>query len=224
MPPVTTPVVGTAQPFAVRRIYCVGKNYDAHAREMGWSGEREPPFYFTKFPDTLAHSGVTLHYPPETADYHYEGELVVAIGAPAFRVPPEAAMDAVWGYAAGLDMTRRDLQGAARKAGRPWDLGKNFDQAAVIGPLHRVAHVGDMAAARLRLTVDGEVRQDAPLTDLIFSVAEIIADLSRYGPLAPGDLVYTGTPAGVGPVRPGQRIEVEVTGLEPCIATVGAAL
>lgn len=206
--------------WAVRRIYCVGKNYDAHAREMGWTGEREPPFYFTKFPDALARAPTRLVYPPETADYHFEGELVVLIGAPGFRIAADAALSHVAAYAAGLDMTRRDLQQVARKAGRPWDLGKNFDQAAVLGPLVSAAEAGDLAAATITLTVDGETRQQAPIATMIYGVAEIIADLSRYGALAAGDLIYTGTPAGVGPVTPGQRIEVTVGALPPCIATV----
>ncbi len=219
-PPVTTPVAGGAK-FPVRRIYCVGKNYDAHAREMGWEGTREPPFYFTKFADTLTASGATIAYPPRTDDFHYEGELVVALGAPLSCVSAEQALDAVYGYATGLDMTRRDLQGTARKAGRPWDLGKNFDHAAVIGTMHPVAEVGHLAGAMLTLSVDGEERQTAPLTEMIFGIAEILADLSSYGPLAAGDLIFTGTPAGVGPVMPGNRIEVAIDGLTSCVLTIG---
>lgn len=216
--------VESSLPFAIRRIYCVGKNYDAHAREMGWEGTREPPFYFTKFPDTLAYSGQCLSYPPETTDFQYEGELVVALGAAVFRVAPQDALSAVWGYAAGLDMTRRDLQGAARKAGRPWDLGKNFDQAAVIGPLRPAMHCGHLVHGSIRLTANEEVRQNANLSDMIFNVAEIIADLSRFGPLAQGDLIFTGTPAGVGPVEPGDRIVVTVADLAPCAVTIGPRL
>ena len=221
--PLPVPVVAAVaggDPFAVRRIYCVGRNYEAHAREMGHA-EREPPFFFSKFPDALLASGATLPYPPETSDLHYEGELVVALARPAFRVDAAAALEAVFGYAAGLDMTRRDLQGEAKKAGKPWDLSKNFTGSAVLGPITPRERWSDPTRGRLRTTVNGEVRQDGDLGDMIWSVAEVIAHLSRYDRLAPGDLIYTGTPAGVGAVSSGDRLEVAVEGLEPCTLRLG---
>lgn len=213
-------MVELVEGLTVRRVYCVGKNYDAHAAEMGWQG-REPPFYFTKFPDTLVAAGGTIPYPPRTQDFHYEGELVAVLGRPAFRVAAENALAHVAGYAAGLDMTRRDLQRVAREAGRPWDLGKNFDAAAVVGPFTPAAAFPDPTAGRLTLTQNGELRQSADLSEMIWSLAEVIADLSSFGPLAAGDVIFTGTPAGVGPVLPGDRLEVTVAGLAPCAVTIG---
>jgi fumarylpyruvate hydrolase len=221
--PLPAPVLAAVDggdPFAVRRIYCVGRNYEAHAREMGHA-DREPPFFFSKFPDALLASGGELPYPPETADLHYEGELVVALGRPAFRVTPEAALRAVFGYAAGLDMTRRDLQAAAKKAGKPWDLSKNFTGSAVLGPVTPKESWNGPTRGRLQLSVNGELRQDADLSEMIWSVAEVIAHLSGYDRLAPGDLIYTGTPAGVGAVASGDRLEVRVDGLAPCTLAIG---
>jgi len=212
-------IAGTADRFPVRRVYCVGRNYVAHAREMG-ADEREPPFFFTKFADTVVDSGAALAYPPQTADYHYEGELVIAIGAPAANLPPERGLDPVFGYACGLDMTRRDLQLAARDKGRPWDTGKNFSQSAVVGAIARPAEVGHLSTGRLELRVNGQVRQKTDLSLLIWSCAEIVSALSMFDALAPGDLIFTGTPAGVGPVVPGDRIELSIEGLLPLAATV----
>jgi len=205
--------------FPVRRIYCVGRNYAAHAREMGGSG-REPPFFFTKFRDALLASDESLPFPPETAELHYEAELVVAIGRPAFRIPVEAALSITAGYGAGLDMTRRDLQAAAKADGKPWDMAKNFTGAAVLGPLSP-AEGFDPGRGGIALSVNGETRQAADLSEMIWSVAEVIAHLSRYDRLAPGDLIYTGTPAGVGAVGPGDRLEVVIDGLEPCRTVIG---
>lgn len=182
---------------------------------MGWQGTREPPFYFTKFADTLRPSGTILPYPPETADFQHEGELVVQLSAAVFRAGPDEAAAAVGAYAAGLDMTRRDIQLAARKEGRPWDLAKNFDGAAVAGAFTLAAHAGDMQDVAIRLTVNGDVRQQGRTADMIFGVAEIIADLSRYGPLGPGDLIFTGTPEGVGAIARGQRVDASLEGLQP---------
>ena len=218
--PVTAAIAGSDETFAVRRIYCVGRNYAAHAREMG-SDERAPPFFFTKFPDTLVPSGTTLAYPPETANYHYEGELVIAIGADTFRVPAERALDHVFGYACGLDMTRRDIQLGFRDRSEPWDLAKNFSQAAVLAPIHRAADTGHFATGALTLTVNDAVRQQADLADMIWPCADVIAYLSRFDRLVAGDLIYTGTPAGVGAVVPGDRMLLTIGDLTPVSAIVG---
>ncbi|WP_375392988.1 fumarylacetoacetate hydrolase family protein [uncultured Sphingomonas sp.] len=213
-------MAGSGETFAVRRIYCVGRNYAAHAVEMGHA-DRAPPFFFTKFADTLVPSGTTLAYPPETADYHYEGELVIAIGADTFQVTPEQAPDHVFGYACGLDMTRRDIQLGFRDRSEPWDLGKNFSQGAVLGAIHPASEIGHPVAGSLVLKVNGVVRQDADLADLMWPCADIVAYLSRFDRLAAGDLIYTGTPAGVGPVVPGDIITLTIDRLTPVSATVG---
>ena len=219
--PPTVPVSGEAAAFPVRRIFCVGRNYAAHAAEMGVEVDREAPFYFTKSAFSLAGGG-TLPYPPGTGDYHHEVELVVALGRPAFRIDPDEAMGCVWGYAVGLDMTRRDLQAVAKSKQRPCDLGKDVENSAVIGALTPAAafQPGDQ---RITLHVNGEPRQDAPLSDMVWSIPELIADLSRYYHLQPGDLIYTGTPAGVGAVQPGDRLEARVEGLEPLDVAIGPA-
>lgn len=215
------PVAGGAGRFPVHRIFCVGRNYVEHAREMGVEVDREAPFYFTKSPSALAASGCTIPYPPGTEDFHHEVELVVAIGAPGFRLRPEEAARIVYGYACGLDMTRRDLQLAARVRQRPWDLGKDVEHSAVVGEITPAAVFGAIADQRIALARDGEVRQDARLSDLVWSVPEILAHLSGYYHLVPGDLVMTGTPAGVGPVRPGARLEGTIDGLAPVTLTIG---
>lgn len=217
------PIAGEAGLFPVHRIFCVGRNYAEHAKEMGHEVDREAPFYFTKPATAVVPSGATIPYPPGTANYHYEMELVVAIGAPAFRVEKDAALDVVFGYAAGLDMTRRDLQLDARAKGRPWDLGKAFEQSAVISPLTRRDAFGAIGTQRIALTVDGAVRQQALLSDLVWSVPEIIAHLSGYYHLGPGDLIYTGTPAGVGAVAPGAVLEGTIDGLPPVRLMIGEA-
>jgi fumarylpyruvate hydrolase len=215
----TVQIEGDDLLFPVRRVYCVGRNYLAHAREMG-ADEREAPFFFTKFTDTVVPSGTLLAYPPRTADFHYEGELVIAIGATASKVSVSDAMDSVLGYACGLDMTRRDLQLVARDKGRPWDMGKNFSQAAVMGPITRKDAVGELAGKALTLKVNDAVKQETDLELLIWSCAEIVSELSHYDDLAPGDLIYTGTPAGVGAVKSGDRIDLSIDGLKGIFAVV----
>lgn len=223
LPAPSVPVAGETARFPVRRIFCVGRNYEAHAKEMGFSADREAPIWFTKASWAVCHSGAAIPYPPGTGNCHYEMEFVVAVDKPAFRVAAEAAMDVVFGYACGLDLTRRDLQNAARDKGYPWDTGKDFDSAAVVGPITRKAQFGDIGGQRIRLSLNGEPRQDATLADLIWSVPELIADLSRLYRLAPGDLIYTGTPAGVGPITPGDRLEGIVDGLSPLTLSIAAA-
>lgn len=215
LPPLPqVPVVGSDATYPVRRIFCVGRNYAAHAAEMGVEVDREAPFYFTKTPWAICHSGTSIPYPLETENYHYEMEFVVAIGKPAFRVAQADAMDVVFGYGCGLDMTRRDLQLAARAKQRPWDLGKDVESSAVIAALTPAAEF-TIGAQRIALSVNGETKQDATLADLIWSVPELIAHLSRFYHLQPGDLIYTGTPAGVGPVVAGDTIEGTIDGLAP---------
>jgi fumarylpyruvate hydrolase len=214
-PPPTASVAvdGTADRFPVRRIFCVGRNYAAHAREMGKNPDRDPPFFFTKPADAVVDSGETVAYPPETENFHYEAELVVAIGTGGRNIAEADSLTHVWGYAVGNDLTRRDLQLQAREQGRPWDWGKAFDRSAVIGPVHAVAKVGHPDKGSIRLSVNGTVKQDADLTELIWSVPEIISILSHSIALAPGDLIMTGTPAGVGPLVPGDVCVVEIAGL-----------
>ncbi len=223
LPPETVPVVGTGKLYPVHRIFCVGRNYVAHAAEMGGEVDREAPWYFTKSDRALVLSGAQVPYPPGTSNLHHEMELVVAIGAPAFRVPLAEAGACVFGYAAGLDMTRRDRQQDGKDHRRPWDLGKNFENAAVIAPITRAAAFGPVAGQRIHLAVNGETRQDATLADMVWSVDEIISHLSGFYHLAPGDLIYTGTPAGVGAVGPGDRLEGGVDGLAPVHLSLGPA-
>lgn len=218
------PIEGSAQRFAVNRLFFVGRNYHAHANEMKSPVDKsiEVPFYFTKDRSALVESGMTVPYPPGTANYHYEMELVVAIGKPAFRAVATDAGRAVYGYACGLDMTRRDLQLAARAKSRPWDLGKDMENGAICSPIKPMACVL-LDAGRLTLRVNGELKQDSNVALLIWSIPELIADLSRYYHLQPGDLIYTGTPAGVGPVNPGDRLCGQVDGIGTVELTVGAA-
>lgn len=214
-------VAGTVQRFPVRRIYCVGQNYRAHALEMGANPDRDPPFFFMKTADTVRDDGATIPYPPATRDLQHEVELVVAIGRSGARLDPRTALSHVWGYAVGLDMTRRDLQAAARKVGRPWETSKAFDASAPIGPLRPAIGEALPTASRIRLRVNGELRQDATLSDLIWSVPEILAQLSTLFALAPGDLVFTGTPAGVAPVVSGDLLQAEIDGLAPLSIRIG---
>ena len=212
----TVAVQGTTARFPVRRIYCVGRNYADHAREMGDTG-REPPFFFSKPADAVLNvadgtEGV-LPYPSQTQDLHHEVELVVALGAGGRDLTPEQAAACIWGYAIGLDMTRRDLQGAAKKAGRPWETGKAFDHGAPIGPLHPASSLGSMASGSITLSVNGQPRQSGDLSDMIWAVPEAIAYLSTLFELKAGDLIYTGTPAGVGAVVTGDVLEGAIEGL-----------
>jgi fumarylpyruvate hydrolase len=218
-PPLVPTADGNA--FPVRRVFCVGRNYAAHAREMGRDPDREPPFFFTKWAETVVPSGSTISYPSETGNFHYEGELVVAIGKAGANISPANAYEHVYGYATGLDMTRRDLQLQAREQGRPWDTAKNVAQSSPIGTLHPASTIGHPERGRITLTVDGEVKQNADLVDMIWSVPDVIAFLSRLYRLEQGDLIYTGTPAGVGPVVPGNKIEVAIDGLESLTITIG---
>ncbi|HEY9081398.1 fumarylacetoacetate hydrolase family protein [Magnetovibrio sp.] len=217
----TVPIKGGEQVFPVNRIFCVGRNYAEHAREMGGQPDKEEPFYFTKSPSAIVPSGASVSYPPETENYHYEIELVAAIGKPVFQAAPNDALDAVFGYACGLDMTRRDLQFRVREKQRPWDVAKDFEQSAVISPIVPSAVCGHLTHGKIELRVNGETRQKADLSDLINSVQELIVDLSRYYHLVPGDLIYTGTPAGVGPVVPGDHLIGSIAGLGEIELTVG---
>jgi fumarylpyruvate hydrolase len=206
-------VAGSTARFPVRRIFCVGRNYAAHAREMGKDPDREPPFFFTKPADALVDDGATIPYPPETENFHYEGEMVVAIGSGGVGIDEADALNHVWGYAVGNELTRRDLQQQAKDMGRPWDWGKAFDRSAVCGPVYPVADVGHPEKGMIRLSVNGEIRQDADLAEMIWSVPEQIAILSRSMELKAGDLIYSGTPAGVGKLHAGDVCVVEIEGL-----------
>jgi fumarylpyruvate hydrolase len=196
------PVAGTSQTFPVRRIYCVGRNYVAHVREMGGDESRDPPIFFQKPADSIVQDGSSIPYPPMTSNYHYELELVVAIKEGGRDIPVADALEHIYGYGIGLDMTRRDLQMDLGKSGLPWEAGKAFDQSCPCGPIHPVEQVGHISEGSIRLTVDGEVKQDSDLGLMIWKVPEIIANLSKYFTLQPGDIILTGTPAGVGAVLP----------------------
>jgi fumarylpyruvate hydrolase len=224
----SVPVRGRSARYAVSRIFCVGRNYAAHAIEMGSDPTREPPFYFMKPANALLHaegaeSTAVMPYPPGTANLHFEMELVVALGQPVYQASPELAAQAIWGCACGLDMTRRDLQNEAKKTGRPWDLGKGFEDSAVIGDLVPVSDAAAYSRGRIELAVNGQVRQGADLADMIWNVPEIVANLSRYFHLGPGDLIYTGTPEGVGAVVSGDVIDGRIDGLGALRLTIGAA-
>jgi fumarylpyruvate hydrolase len=222
-PVVTAPVLGRSDRVPIRRIFCVGRNYEAHAKEMGVAVDREAPFYFTKAAEHYVPSGSTVPYPPGTSNYHYELELVVVIGAPAFRVSAQGALDGVFGYACGLDMTRRDLQFAAREQRRPWDLGKDVEQSAVPSEIVPANEIGHPAAGLIELRVNGELKQRADISQLIHKVPEVIAHLSTFYHLHPGDLIYTGTPEGVGPVTPGDALAGTIAGVGAIALTIGPA-
>ena len=208
--------------FPVRRIFCIGRNYAAHAREMGKDPDREPPFFFTKWAEDLVPGGGAIPYPPQTSNYQFEAELVIAIGKEGAAVTAAAALELVYGYAVGLDMTRRDLQFEARDKGRPWDISKNFAFSAPIAPIRPVHEGGHIASGCIRLSVNGRIKQDGNIADLIWNCAETIAYLSRFERLLPGDLIYTGTPAGVGPVQPGDHLEATIDGLPTLRVSIGA--
>lgn len=208
------PVVGSATPYPVARIFCVGRNYLDHVREMGHDPERKPPMFFTKWAQAYVADGGEVPYPPRTADFQHEVELVVAIGADGVNIAPENATEHIFGYAVGLDMTRRDLQLAARDAGQPWDVGKNFDFSAPVGAITRAANCGHLTKGGISLTVNGETLQRSALENMIWPVAEIISQLSKFYALRPGDLIMTGTPAGVSSVRRGDKLVGMIEGLQ----------
>lgn len=216
LPTVTLPVTGRAERFPVRRIFCVGRNYDDHTREMGGEPGTEPPFFFTKPADAVVESGSRIPYPTATTNLHHEAELVVAIGKSGAMVDEVDAPAMIWGHATGNDLTRRDLQAAAKAARRPWDMAKGFDKSAVLGAVRP----GPLPDAGLRCTVNGVTRQEARLSDMIWSPAAIIAALSQLVSLAPGDLIFTGTPAGVGPLKRGDTCKVEIDGLQSASVTI----
>lgn len=219
--PVIALVAGHDTAIPVRRVFCVGRNYAAHAREMGKDPDREPPFFFTKWSETVVPGGSTIPYPMATDDYHWEVELVAVVGKPGIRIPASQALEHIVGYAIGLDMTRRDLQAQAKEMGRPWDIGKNVVQSAPLGTIHLVEDVGHIDKGRIWLEVNGEVKQDGDVADLIWSVEEVIEHLSGLYRLEEGDLIYTGTPAGVGPARPGDKLLARVEGLSDLEITIG---
>ncbi len=215
--------MGDERRYPVARIFCVGRNYEDHAREMGQVVDREKPFYFSKSATALRQSGETIGYPPGTSNYHFEFELVVALGAPAFKVAPADALAAVFGYACGLDMTRRDLQLSERAKQRPWTLGKDVEGSAPTSSISPASAIGHPRRAAIRFTQNGELRQSSNIEQLVWSVPEIIAHLSGFYHLGPGDLIFTGTPAGVGPVAPGDRLEGEIEGIGSLATLIGPA-
>jgi fumarylpyruvate hydrolase len=220
LPQTTVPIAGSRQRFPVRRIYCIGRNYEKHVAEMGYDVKRSKPFYFSKPADAIVQSGESVAYPSRTEDFHHEIELVVAIGRAGRDVSVADALDCVFGYAVGVDLTRRDLQRAAKDKARPWEPAKAFDQSAPISAIHRAADVGHPSSGRIWLAVNGEIRQDAGLDELIWNVAESVAELSTLFALAPGDLLYTGTPAGVGPLQPGDKVTGGIEGIDEISITI----
>jgi fumarylpyruvate hydrolase len=213
VPQISIAIADSGERFPVRRIFCIGRNYAAHAKEMGDDSNREAPFYFTKSADAIVASGTSVRYPPRCEDLHHEIELVVAIGKTGHNIQAADARNHIVGYAVGIDLTRRDLQAEAKAKGRPWDAAKNFDQSAPVSEIHRVSAVGHPTSGRIWLSVNDEIRQDGNIDEMIWSVAESIAEISTYGALAEGDLVYTGTPAGVGPLVAGDRVQGGIEGV-----------
>lgn len=207
------PVVGSSDQFPVGRIYCIGRNYAEHAREMGADPDREPPFFFMKPANSLVANGASIPFPQVTKDLHHEIELVVAIGKGGAAISPQNALDHVWGYAVGLDMTRRDIQNEAKKMGRPWEMGKSFDNSAPCTALVPVSKIGHPSNGAITLKVNGTLKQSGDLKEMIWNVADSIAYLSNLITLQPGDLIYTGTPAGVGPVQRGDKLEGHIDGV-----------
>lgn len=225
-PPVSSlPVRGSVARYPVNRIFCVGRNYHAHAVEMGRPVDKTTakPFYFNKSPSTLVESGSTVPYPAGTSNYQYEMELVVAIGSSGFRVSEADAHRLIYGYAAGLDMTRRDLQLLARDQGRPWDLGKDFEKSAVCTEIVPIGNLGVLSSGAINLQVNGETRQTGDLSQLIWNIPELLADLSQFYHLEPGDLIFTGTPEGVGAVKSGDKITGHVDNVGDIALTIGQA-
>ncbi len=220
--PTLAAIAGSDAMFPVHRIFCVGRNYLAHAAEMGVTVDKntQEPFYFTKHPSSIVPTGATIAYPPQTENYHHEMEFVVAIGKAGFEVDEAEADELIFGYACGLDMTRRDLQLKARETGRPWDLGKDFEESAILSPIVPKTETGIIESGRIEMAVNGEVKQQSDLNLLIWNVREIIVHLSKFYHLQPGDLIYTGTPDGVGPVVAGDRIDGNIEGLGEISLTI----
>jgi len=226
-PLASVPVAGSDTRFPVRRIYCVGRNYEAHAREMGHDPNREPPFFFSKPADAVLYvapgSTAEFPYPAQSHNVHFEMELVAAIGKGGKDIPVASALDHVYGYALGLDMTRRDLQGEAKKLGRPWDTAKGFDHSAPIGPIHPVSQIGQLSKGEIWLAVNGEDKQRSDISQMIWPVADTIAFLSTLFELKAGDLIFTGTPEGVGALVPGDRIDGRIDRVGEIVLHVGPA-
>ncbi len=219
-PPIATiSVAGTGAVFPVRRVYCIGRNYAAHAVEMGHDPDREPPFFFQKNPNNLDTSG-EFPYPPHSSDVHHEMEMLVALKSGGTNIPINQALDHVFGYALSLDMTRRDLQSEAKKMGRPWEIGKAFERSAPVGPIHRVSDIGHPENGHVTLKVNGDLRQDGDLNQMIWKVPEMISYLSEYFELAPGDVILSGTPAGVAAVVTGDRMECSIEGVGSMVINV----
>lgn len=219
--PPAVAIVGRNERFPVHRIYCVGRNYAAHAREMGVNPEREPPFFFSKPATAIVPNHAVVPYPSRTRNFHHEIELVVALGQGGRDIAVDVALDHVFGYAVGNDLTRRDLQSHAKDKGQPWDISKGFDHSAVITAIKPGARAVDLKAARIWLTVNGKLRQQGHLGELIWTVPEIIAELSTLFELRPGDLIYTGTPAGVGALEKGDVLKGSIDGLDELVTTIG---
>lgn len=222
-PVVSLAIVGESARYPVGRIFCVGRNYAAHAAEMGVAVDRDAPFYFTKPAGAIVEAGTTIAYPPGTADLHHEVELVVALGAPLFRASAAETADAVFGYAVGLDLTRRDLQAKSKEKRHPWDTGKAFENSAPMGALTRAKEVQALDDRAIWLDVNGERRQQGRLGDMVWSISELLADLSHLYHLAPGDLLMTGTPSGVGSLVAGDQLKAHVDGLAPLEVAIGSA-
>ncbi len=218
-PVVALPVAGTDATFPVRRVYCIGRNYAAHAIEMGHDPDREPPFFFQKNPNNLDPSG-EFPYPPHSSDVHHEAEIAVMLKTGGTNISVDQALTHVFGYALSLDMTRRDLQGAQKKMGRPWEIGKAFERSAPVGPIHPASEIGHPDHGAIELKVNGVVKQEGDLNQMIWKVPEMIAYLSEYFELAPGDVILSGTPSGVGPVEKGDVMELSAEGLGSMTVTV----
>jgi fumarylpyruvate hydrolase len=217
------PIEGDERRYPVARIFCVGRNYEEHAKEMGHVVDREKPFYFLKSATALVQNGATIPYAPGSTNFHFEVELVVAMGGPAFRIAKENALGAVYGYTVGLDMTRRDLQLSERAKQRPWDLGKDIEYGAPTGTIIPAAKIGHPAKAAITLKQNGALKQNSDISDLVWSVPELISHLSGFYHLGPGDLIFTGTPAGVGPVAAGDLLECEIAGIGQLVTRIGPA-
>jgi len=220
LPQSSVPIAGRDDRYPVRRVYCVGRNYGAHAREMGHDPDREPPFFFMKPADAIVCETGMIRYPPRTTDLHHEIELVAAIGKGGLNIPINQSLGHVFGYAVGIDLTRRDLQKEAKTLGRPWDTAKGFDQSAPISAIHAASDIGHPSTGRIWLAVNDELRQQGDLNELIWDIAESVAELSTFFRLEPGDLLFTGTPAGVGPVTVGDRVTGAIEGIDEIAITI----